>query len=81
MLGGVAVVGVVLGDAIRMLVGHRVPAELATHVGYLVTAPAVLPVTAGLAGRDRGRWGSACFAVACAVLAVVLVRLTATARA
>ena len=51
---------------------------LGTHVGYLVTAVIVLPVSFTVAGTDRGRWGNAAMSFACLLLAVVVVRLLQT---
>ncbi len=59
--------------------GHR-PAELATHVGYLVATPMILPIAAGSMAPDRGQWSSTACAVGCLVVAVMLVRVVATSR-
>ncbi|WP_375425079.1 hypothetical protein [uncultured Friedmanniella sp.] len=80
VVAGLGAAGTAAAAVAGLLSGIR-PAELGTHLGYLVTAPLLLPVTAGVVGGDRGRWGSAAFSTGCLVLAVVVVRLVATARA
>ena len=77
VLVAVAAAGTSLLGAVSLLRGPR-PVELATHLGYLVTAPLVLPVTASSVADLPGRWQSAAFAVGALVLAVVLVRVVAT---
>ena len=54
--------------------------EPATHLAYLATSVLVLPVVAGQASRDDGRWAALLVGVALLVLAVVVIRLTATGR-
>lgn len=76
LLAAVAVI-VCVADAIHILGGIQ-SSETATHFGYLVTAPLVLPATAGAVQLEGDRWGSAAMGVGCLVLAVVLVRLAAT---
>lgn len=76
LLAAVAVI-VCVADAIHTLGGAQ-PPEVATHWGYLATAPLILPATAGAVHLDGDRWGSAAMAVGCLILAVVLVRLAAT---
>lgn len=61
----------------RLAHGHR-PAELATHLGYVVTAPLLLPASIGVMHGDRGRWANAGLATACLVLVVVLWRVVVT---
>ncbi|HEX4722898.1 MAG TPA: hypothetical protein VH333_10315 [Pseudonocardiaceae bacterium] len=63
------------------LFGGSHVAEPATHLAYLATSVVVLPVVAGQASRDDGRWAAVLVGVALLVLAVVVVRLTATGRA
>ncbi|MEO6471032.1 MAG: hypothetical protein ABIR57_04205 [Aeromicrobium sp.] len=76
LLAGVTVI-LCLVEGLRIANGSR-PDELATHIGYLVIAPLVLPATAGAVQLDGDRWGSGAMAVGCLVLAVVLLRLAAT---
>jgi hypothetical protein len=76
----VAATGVALLGFVGILRGHR-PEDVATHLGYLVTAPLILPAAAGSFQGERGRWASAAFATACLVLVVVLVRAVATSHA
>ena len=77
VLVAVAAAGTSLLGAVSLMRGP-LPVEPATHVGYLITAPLVLPATAGSVTGLGNRWSSAAFAVGGLVLAVVLVRLVAT---
>ena len=64
-------------DAAAVLRGRHGP-EVATHVGYLLTSVAVLPITVAAVRLDSGRWGSTALAVGCVLLAVVSLRLHQT---
>lgn len=66
-------------DATGILRGHR-PGELATHLAYLVTSLAVLPVAAVQGGGEDGRWPAVLIAVALLVCAVIVIRLQTTWR-
>ncbi len=55
------------------------PADLSTHVAYLLITVAALPVAAGSVQMDRGRWGTVGLAIGCIVVAAVSVRLHQTA--
>jgi hypothetical protein len=58
----------------RMFTGDR-PDQLATFVGYLLTALLIPPLAALLGASERTRWGSVIVAVACLVVPVMVVRL------
>ena len=73
----VAVVGVVVMDAVHLLTGPN-PADPATHLGYLLVAPLIIPAAAAAVRMDRSRWGSAALAVGCLVQFVVTLRLFQT---
>ena len=78
-LAGLVVVELVLlAQAVaatgRMFTGDR-PDELATFVGYLLTALLIPPLAALLGWSERTRWGSVIVAVACLVVPVMVVRL------
>lgn len=70
-------------DTVTLLRGHR-PADPATHLGYLVTSVALLPLLTARPGATReppasaSRSTAAVAALACAATAVVVVRLHAT---
>jgi hypothetical protein len=66
-------------DIAGLLGGHH-PAEQATHLAYLVTSLAVLPVAGSQVIRDNGRWAGILLAVALLALAVIVVRLQTTWR-
>ena len=66
-------------DAIGLLGGHH-PAEPTTHLAYLVTSLAVLPVATTQIARDNGRWAGVLLAVALLALAVIVIRLQTTWR-
>ncbi|HYS41297.1 MAG TPA: hypothetical protein VEO01_37255 [Pseudonocardiaceae bacterium] len=66
-------------DLVRLAGGSH-PAEPATHLAYLTTSVLILPAVAGQASRDDGRWAAVLVSAALLVLAVVVVRLTATGR-
>lgn len=62
------------------LAGGHHPAEPATHLAYLGTAPVVLPVAASQAAGDDGLWAGLLVGAAAVVLAVLIVRLQTTWR-
>ena len=63
-------------DLVSMAGGHR-PAELATHLAYLVTSVVVLPVVVPI-GR-KGRKGPVMTdAVVCAAVVIIVIRLQMT---
>lgn len=53
-------------------------AKSVTHIGYLVTTVAILPLVLNMLEGDRTRWSSAIVGVAALVIVVVLLRLQAT---
>jgi hypothetical protein len=78
-LAGLAMVEVVLlVQAVvamaRMFSGDR-PDNLATFVGYLLTAVLIPPLAALLGWSERSRWGSAIISAGCLVVPVMVVRL------
>lgn len=66
------------GVDIWALTGGRHSPELATHIGYLLTSIAIIPITVATVRLDPGRWGSVALAVGCVLLAIVTLRLHAT---
>lgn len=66
-------------DVVGLLRGHH-PAETATHLAYLLTSLAVLPVATGQAGRDDGRWAGVLVGISLLAVAVVVVRMQTTWR-
>jgi peptidoglycan/LPS O-acetylase OafA/YrhL len=61
-------------DSLSLVRGHR-PAELATHVGYVVCAVVLPPV---VTGRRTSPWSPWLVALACVATAIVLVRMAQT---
>jgi hypothetical protein len=78
LVGLAAVEAVLLVQAVvamsRMFGGDR-PEQMATFVGYLLTAVLIPPLAALLGWSERTRWGSVIVAVACLVLPVMVLRL------
>ncbi len=64
-------------DATELAAGP-LPAETATHVGYLIVSVVVLPITAGSVRLGEDRWGTAALAIGCVLVAVVSIRLHQT---
>jgi hypothetical protein len=58
----------------RVFTGDR-PDQLATFVGYLLTALLIPPLAALLGWSERTRWGSVIVALGCLVVPVMVVRL------
>lgn len=58
----------------RLFTSDR-PDQLATFVGYLLTAVLIPPLAALLGWSERTRWGSVVIAVACLVVPVMVLRL------
>jgi hypothetical protein len=78
-LAGLAIVEVVLvvQAAVAMakvFTGDR-PDQLATFIGYLLTAILIPPLAALVGWSERTRWGSTIVAIAGAIVAVMVVRL------
>jgi hypothetical protein len=73
----VGAVGYAALDGIALLRSDHGPGTI-TNAGYLLTAVAVLPVTATVVELDRGRWGNAAFGIGCLLLAVVSFRMHQT---
>ena len=66
-------------DVLGLGRGHH-PREPATHLAYLAVSLVLLPLAAYETRRDDGPWSGVLVAVALVVLAVIVVRLTATWR-
>jgi hypothetical protein len=78
-LAGLAAVEVVLVVQVAVAMGRIFtgdgPEQLATFIGYLLTAVLIPPLAALIAWSERTRWGSAIAAAACLVVPVMVVRL------
>lgn len=61
--------------AIGRLFGADRPDQLATFIGYLLTAVLLPPLAALLGWTERTRWGSAIVAAAGLIVAIMVVRL------
>lgn len=66
-------------DLVALARGHHLR-EPVTHLAYLVTCLALVPVVAVQTRGDDGRWSALLLAVAMVVLAVLVVRLQTTWR-
>lgn len=75
-LEGLAVVRAMLGVGAMASGSHAIPGV--THLAYLVTAVAVLPLLLGTLDEDRSHWSAAVIAVGCLAVLVVALRLQAT---
>jgi hypothetical protein len=74
---GLSAVTQAVVDVVALARGQHSP-SMATHLGYLLTSVAVMPITAYAVRLDPGRWGSAALAVGCVLLTVVSLRLHQT---
>jgi K+ transporter len=68
---------VVLLDIVSVLRGDHGP-DIATNVGYALAAVVLLPLSATAVRLDHGRWANVGFALGCAMVAVVVLRLHQT---
>lgn len=75
-LEGLAVVRAMLGVGAMASGSHAIPGV--THLAYLVTAVAVLPLLLSTLDEDRSHWSAAVIAVGCLAVLVVALRLQAT---
>lgn len=75
-LEGLAIVRAMLGVGAMASGSHAVPGV--THLAYLVTAVAVLPLLLSTLDEDRSHWSAAVIAVGCLAVLVVALRLQAT---
>jgi heme A synthase len=75
-LEGLAVVRAMLGVGAMASGSHAVPGV--THLAYLVTSIAVLPLLISTLDEDRSHWSAAVIAVGCLAVLVVALRLQAT---
>lgn len=64
--------------AVLRLAGGDRPVELATFVGYLITAALLLPLAMVLSFMERTRWGAVIAGAAAVVVAVLMLRLQQT---
>jgi hypothetical protein len=64
-----------VAGVVNLVSADRGDLHVATFVGYLVAAVAVLPVGAFWALGDRSRWGAGVLAVACLSVPVLILRL------
>jgi hypothetical protein len=65
--------------AVAALVNGDQPAQLSTHIGYVISSIVILPVALAAVADDRDRWTSAVIAVAVAAIIVIAIRLQVTA--
>ena len=65
--------------AVGQIVGGNKPVELETHIGYLISSVAILPVVLATVADDRDRWTSGVIAVAVLAIIVIEIRLQVTA--
>ncbi len=70
------VVGVAV-DIAWLASGNSTP-ELATHIGYLVTTPLLIPAGLGLTYKKIDRWGLLIVGVATLITAVLMIRQVQT---
>ena len=75
-LEGLAAVRAMLGVGAMVSGSHAVPGV--THLAYLVTSVAVLPLLLSTLDEDRSHWSAAVIAVGCVAVLVVALRLQAT---
>lgn len=76
LLEGALVVRAVLGVGEMASGRHPVPGT--THIAYLVTSVAILPVALSTLADDRSYWSTAVLAVASLAIIVIAVRLQMT---
>lgn len=69
-------IGIVV-DIAWLARGNSTP-ELATHVGYLITTPLLIPAGLGLTYKKIDRWGLLIVAVATLIAAVMMIRQVQT---
>lgn len=55
------------------------PAHLTTHIGYLISSVAILPIALATVADDRDHWTSAVLAVTLLAVLVIVIRLQMTA--
>lgn len=70
-----ALVVVLCAVGVAGLFGGERPQEVATFVGYLITAVAFMPTASVLARMEPTRWGSLILGVAALVIPVLVLRL------
>ena len=68
----VTLVGVVV-DIVLLVQGWRLP-DLATHIGYLVSLPFIVPAGYALTYKKIDRWGLLILGVATLICAIMIVR-------
>jgi heme A synthase len=75
-LEGALVVRAMLGVGAMASGSHPYPG--ATHVAYLLTSVAILPIMGASLADDRSHWSAAVVVVACLALVVIAVRIQMT---
>jgi heme A synthase len=76
VLEGALILRAMLGVGAMVTGAHRNPG--ATHLAYLLTSVALLPVMLDTLGDDRSHWSAAVIVVACLALAVISIRVQMT---
>ena len=76
VLEGALIVRAMLGVGAMATHAHAYPG--ATHVAYLITSVAILPVTMAFVTEDRSHWSAAVVVIACVALVVIAVRVQMT---
>lgn len=70
------IVGIV-ADVVLLVQGWKTP-DLATHVGYLVSLPFIIPAGLALTYKKIDRWGLLILGVATLITAIMIVRQVQT---
>jgi hypothetical protein len=76
ILEGALGIRAMLGVALMVSDRHDVPGV--THIAYLISSVAILPVILATLVDDRSRWSAAVIAVACLAILVIAVRINMT---
>jgi hypothetical protein len=76
ILEGALAIRAMLGAASMLTGRHAVPG--ATHIAYLISSVAILPVVIATLIDDRSRWSAAVVAVTCLAILVIAVRIQMT---
>jgi hypothetical protein len=76
ILEGALAIRAMLGVALMVSGRHDVPGV--THIAYLISSVAILPVMLATLVDDRSRWSAAVIAVSCLAVLVIAVRIEMT---